>query len=335
MKIEYLFFLLISAALFLGGCANKTIYEPKSTQGKVGYDTTLKSGGIKSVVREGAMTYDNRVVTKKEGVLNLKLPKGFSFVNESGGYIIAADENGSMKIFSKENQEIFSKNYGKNIVAASLKGDLAALVFSDNSIMLYDIKSDKVLYEEALEKVIAIDSRAANPIFLNDIIIYPTLDGRLLIMDLTRKTVLRDVAISDKELFNNVIFLKVSNNILVAATASKVIVITPKNIYTYKEDIKDILYIGKDIYLFAKSGKVIHLDEKLQKINESDFEFANFVAVASIGDKLYGVENNGYLIEMDKKLSNIKVKKLKDKVKKASIFAHKALYIGDKVINIK
>ena len=200
--------------------------------------------------------------------------------------------------------------------------------------MLYDIKADKVRYSEKLEKVITVDSRAANPVFINDLIVFPTLDGRLLIMESKTKTVLRDVAISDKDLFNNVIFLEVHGNILVAATSSKVIVITPKNIYTYAADIKDILYVGHDIYIFAKGGKVIHLDEKLQKIEETEFEYANFVAVAEMNGKLYGVERQGYLIEMDRKLGNIKVKELEDEVEKPSIIAKDVLYIGDKAIHL-
>ncbi len=336
IKTNILFFLTFLLAIFSVGCANKTIYEPKSTDGKIKYNKTIKNAVLKNVVREGAMLSDLKVVTKEEGVIELVLPKGFLFVNENDNSVIAADEEGNLKIFSKDGyKESFSKKFDAQVISASLKGSLLALVFSNNSIMLYDIKTDKVLYQEQLDKVIAVDARAANPIFLNDIIIYPTLDGRLLIMDSIRKTVLRDVAISDKELFNNVIFLKVYDNILVAATASKVIVITPENIYTYTEDIKDILYIGHDIYLFAKSGKVIHLDEKLQKVSEKDFEFANFIAVASMGDKLYAVEKNGYLIEMDRSLSNIKVKKLDDEVESASIFANGVLYIGDKEIKLR
>ncbi len=336
IKTNSLFFITFLFAIFAVGCADKTVYEPKITDGKIKYNKMVEKAVLKNVVREGAMLSDQKVVTKKEGIVDLVLPKGFSFINENDDFVIAADEDGNLKIFSKKDyKENFSKKFDSQVVSASLKGSLLALVFANNSISLYDIKSDKTLYNEQLDKVIAVDARAANPIFLNDIIIYPTLDGRLLIMDSVRKIVLRDVAISDKALFNNVIFLKVYDNILVAATASKVIVITPENIYTYSEDIKDILYVGHDIYLFAKSGKVIHLDEKLQKINESDFEFANFVAVASIGDKLYGVEKNGYLIEMDRNLSNIKVKRLDDEVESASIFANGVLYIGDKEIKLR
>ena len=335
-RVYCLFLLPFMLVVFNSGCANKTIYKPKSIDGKIKYEKNPKTSSIKNVVREGAILSDSGVVTKRGGIIALTLPKGFSFVNENRDFVIVANQDGDLKIFSKNGyKETFSKKFDTQVVSASLKGSLLALVFASNSIMLYDIKADKALYSEQLDKAIAVDARAANPLFLNDLIIYPTLDGRLLVMSSVAKSILRDVAISDKELFNNVIFLKVNDNTLVAATASKVIVITPKNIYTFKQDIKDILYVGHDIYLFAKSGKVIHLDEKLQKIGEKDFEFANFLAVASVGDKLYAVEKNGYLIEMDRKLSNIKIKKLDDEIETACMFADGVLYVGNKKIKLR
>ena len=45
--------------------------------------------------------------------------------------------------------------------------------------------------------------RISDPIFLNDLIVFPSLDGRLLVMDINQKRILRDIAISDKRIFNN------------------------------------------------------------------------------------------------------------------------------------
>ncbi len=320
--------------LLLGGCAHKNRYEPQKVDARVsGYQKVQK--GLRNVVREGGVVRKNTIVSKKSGEIEGTLPKGYFFLNESDGKVIVADNNGNLEIFAKgSTTPLFHKKFDQPVVSATLQKDLLALVLADNTILLYDIKTDKERYREAEEKVVAIDARAANPVFINDLIVFPTLDGRLLIMDSKTKTILRDVAISDKELFNNVIFLEVHENVLVAATASKVIVITPKHIYTYSANIKDILYVGHDIYLFTKEGKVIHLDEKLQKIEESDFEFANFVAVAEMNGKLYGVEKNGYLIEMDRNLKNVKVKALGDEVEAPVLIARDKLYIGDKEITL-
>ena len=337
MKLQRLpfFAALLSVMLLTGGCAGKTVYEPKKVDAEVKGVQKLDKG-IRSVVREGAVLDKKSVVTKKSGVIENILPSGFHFINESDGNIIVGNDDGKLEILSKTTKKpIFSKDFGQPVVSATQKGSLLALVLADNTIVLYDIRSDTERYRESLGKVITIDARAANPVFINDLIVFPTLDGRLLIMDSNKKIVLRDVALSDKDLFNNVIFLEVHGNILVAATASKVIVITPKRIYTYSADVKDILYVGHDIYVFTKGGKIIHLNEQLQKVEEKDFEYANFVAVAEMNGKLYGVERQGYLIEMDRKLGNVTIKELDDEVEKPSIIAKDVLYIGDKAIDLK
>ncbi|RUM68484.1 MAG: hypothetical protein DSZ05_01010 [Sulfurospirillum sp.] len=337
MKLQCLryFGALLGVTLLLGGCAGKTVYEPVKVDAAIRNVEKLDKG-IRSVVREGAVLNRTSVVTKKSGVIADILPPGFHFINEDDDNIIVGDDSGGVQIISKTTKKpVFSKKFAQPVVSATRRGDLLALVLADNTIVLYDIRADSERYRESLGKVIAIDARAANPVFVNDLIVFPTLDGRLLIMDSNKKIVLRDVALSDKELFNNVIFLKVHNNILVAATASKVIVVTPKRIYTYSADVKDILYVGHDIYVFTKGGKIIHLNEKLQKVEEKDFEYANFVAVAEMNGKLYGVERQGYLIEMDRKLGNVTVKKLDDEVEQPSIIAKDVLYIGDKAIDLK
>jgi hypothetical protein len=327
--------LVLLGVSMLGGCTQKSRYEPKKIDTELsGYQKVTK--GLRHVVREGGIVAEDTIVTKKSGKISGLLPKGYFFLNENEGSVIVADNDGDLEIVEKgSGKPVFRKKFAQPVVSATRKGRLLALVLADNTIMLYDIKADREIYSESEEKVIAIDARAANPLFINDLIVYPTLDGRLLVMDSKTKTILRDVAISDKELFNNVIFLEVHGNILVAATASKVIVITPRNIYTYNANVKDMLYVGHDIYLFTKEGKVIHLNEKLQKLEESDFEFANFVAVAEMNGKLYGVEKNGYLIEMDRRLKNVKVKALDEKVEAPVLIAKGKLYIGDKEIPIQ
>ncbi len=321
--------------ILTAGCAGKSVYEPRKVDAEVKATGTLERG-IRDVVREGAVIDAKSVVTKESGVIADILPAGFHFINESDDAVIVGNDDGSVEIIAKESKKpLFTKRFDQPVVSATLKGNLLALVLADNTIVLYDIKADTERYREALEKVITIDARAANPVFINDLIVFPTLDGRLLIMDSNKKVILRDVAISDKALFNNVIFLKVHGNTLVAATASKVIVITPKRIYTHSADIKDILYIGDRIYIFTKGGKVIQFDERLQKVQERDFEYANFVAVAEMNGKLYGVERQGYLIEMDRKLGNVTVKALDDEVEKPSFIAGGVLYIGDKSIPLR
>ncbi len=334
MNLVKITFFSLFSLFFLSGCVHKSIYEPVKVQGSVKNISAMKKH-LYNVVREGGMLTNGDIITKRSGLIHFEVAKGFSFINETKNAIIVANSDGGLKIYSKPNYKLmFSKKFDNAIVSATLKDNYLAAVLENNNILLYDIKADKVLYREALEKVITIDARAANPLFLNDLIIFPTLDGRLLIMQSDKKIVLRDVAISDKNLFNNVIFLKVNNNKLVASTASKVIVITPKNIFSYKAAIKDILYIDHKIYVFGKNGTVTLLDESLKKLDGRAFDFANFVAVGFVGNRIYMVEKQGYVISMDRDLKNIKVQKLDDEIEGSVLIAKGILYTDDKSIKL-
>ena len=325
--------LLIVASLFwLSACSSKSEYVPKKIDASLKYDTNMKSP-LRDVSRDGATYKNGMVVTKKRGLLKHKLEKDFRFVYDSGSAILASREDGMVRVL-RQGETRFEKKFPFALSSGAIKGNLLALIFSNNTLMLYDMAADKELYTEALEPTFANDARLANPLFLNDLVIFPTLDGRLLIMDAKRKTIVRDVAISDKELFNNVIFLEEKNNVLVAATASKIIVINPKNIFTKRIDIKDVLYDNHAIYIFTKSGKVLLLDLQLHIQKEMRFPFAIFSAVMGT-DKLYAVEKSGYLIEIDKNLTQSRVYQLPSEVNKPLFSFKNRLFFGQHFLKIK
>jgi len=323
----------ITISTFFFGCSSKKYYEPKKIDANIAYSKTLKSSLV-DVSRDGATYSDGRVIAKNGGLLSLKIPKGFRFVNASDDKVIITSGSGEMMILTKDGKKIFEKTFQSQLAGATLKDNLLAMVFADNTIMLYDIKVDNMIYKEPLSHAVALDARLANPLFLNDLVVFATLDGRLLIMDSTKKVVLRDVAISNKTLFNNVMFLDVNDNTLVAATASKIISINPKTINNLNIDVKDLIYKNHKVYVFTKSGKVVLLDDSLKKIKEIKFPYALFSAVFE-GDKLYAVEKKGYLIEIEKDLSSYRVVKIPDEIE-SSLFGHdNSIYFDNHIINIK
>ncbi len=314
------------------GCTSKSYYEPQKVSSTIKFDEVLKTS-INDVARDGVTFSDGSVVTKVRGLLSYKIPKGYRFLYDSGRSIIVADEVGDLQIISR-GKTLFKKRFDTAVVGAAKRANLLALIFGNNKIVLYDISRDKVLYKEELEPTFALDSRVANPLFVNDLVIFPTLDGRLLVLDRNRRVVLRDIAISDKELFNNVIYLQEFHNDIVAATAYKVISITPHSIYTKRGDIKDILYTGAYIYIFEKNGKITKADTKLQTIKEKKFDKALFVAVTMKGN-IYVVEKGGYLIKLDPDLNLLGVYKLPSKIDEP-VFAFKdRLFIGSGFIRLR
>jgi outer membrane protein assembly factor BamB len=314
-----LFATTLTALALFSGCSSKSYFSPKKVDSNLGYRLDLKTP-LFDVSRDGATYDDGRVITKKRGMLKYAIPKGFRFVYDAKNAILIADASGEAKILSN-GKVVFEHKFDTAIASGSIKGDIGAFVLSNNKLIIYNISQNKVIYEEELEPTFAHDSRVANPIFLNNKVVFPTLDGRLLIVDKDRKTILRDISLSDRELFNNVIFLQEKNNTIVAATAFKVIVLRQHSIKSKRADIKDIIFDSNYIYIFTKSGKVIKTDLNLKTIKEIKFDFANFSAI-SANDKLYMVEKGGYLISMDKNLQNSQISKLPTDIEK-SIFSFK------------
>ncbi len=325
-------FLLFISLFLLSACSSKSKYEPKEVVSTLKYDADMKSQ-LSRVSRDGATYKNGMLVTKKSGLLKHKIEKDFRFIYDSGSAILIANEEGRVKVILN-GETRFDHKFAFALSSGAMKNNLLALVFSNNTLVLYDMKAKKQLYREALEPTFANDSRLANPLFLNDLVIFPTLDGRLLIMDSVKKIILRDVAISDKELFNNVIFLDEANNVLVAATATKVISIDPKRINTKRIDVKDILYDNNRLYIFTKTGKVLLTDLSLNVKKEIKFPFAIFSAVMGT-DKIYAVEKSGYLIEIDKNLENTKVYALPSEINKPLFVFKNRLFFGQHFLKIK
>ena len=323
---------LVTVFLF-AGCSSKSYFEPKVVAGTASYNGSVVTP-IVDQTRSGATLADGRVITKRSGLLQTgRLPKGFRYINDNETSLIAVDIYGDVDILSKSDFSLIHKaKFDSQILSATLKGNYLALVDANNNIILYDISSSSVIYKEQLHDAVAVDTRLANPLFLNDIVVYPTLDGRLLIMNIYEKRVIRDIAISDNDIFNNVIFLEVSGDVLIAATRSKVISVTTNDIKTYKIGVKDIVYDQDKVYVFTKDGRVVLLTNSLQKINELKLPNAVFSGAFLGKSKIYAVEKTGYLIAIAKDLSSYQVKELSDKIEAPVFGAEDKVYIGDKYI---
>ena len=71
------------------------------------------------------------------------------------------------------------------IVAASVKDNKLAIVHSNNTMELIDLNTNKTLFKEYLPISLANDTRIANPLFFGNLILFPTLNGRVLIVSST------------------------------------------------------------------------------------------------------------------------------------------------------
>jgi len=308
--IKYL--LLVLFLLLLVGCGTKRQnFEPTSLAGEIDYDGSLPSTII-DVVRGGATLENGQIITKK-GLVDVKLPKGYTFLNVSDEKYIATSICSNLIIVDKNSKIIYNKKFDSVVASASLSGDKLAIVLGSNTVLLLDIKTDKVLYKKSGDKVYAQDSKIAAPYFMTSILIFPTLDGKLLIVDLKKNKLLRDVVVKSERFFSNIIYLDVLGDRLVAATKQRVVSINPKSMAFLDKEVKDVIILEDKVLVFTKDGRVILTDADLKIIKSKKFKFASFVGTIH-GEFIYIVEKGGFLIATDTSLISSNVYEMPDEI---------------------
>ncbi len=318
--------------LLFAGCSSKSLYEPAKVAGYVSFDGNLPAK-IVDVTRSGATLENGQIITKTKGLIDVKIEKDYRFLSFVDNKIISTSSTGNIVIKNFDGKQLFSHDF-KNIVAsANLKNNILAIVFANNKLMVYDIKNKQVLFEKKLDDIYAVDARMANPYFLGKLIVFPALDGRLVIVSSVTNKVVRDIVVSSKPYFNNVIFLSVLDNRLVAATQNRVVSISPTNVAYMDIGVKDIIFLGERIFIFTKDGRIILATSNLKSLKEKKFKFANF-STAIYGNFVYVIEKNGYLIAVDKDLITSNVYKLPDPIESLMFTTSDTLYYDDKYFKL-
>lgn len=300
MKKAYLAILGLSVAIVLGGCSSKSYFEPKTIDGKVDFDSKISSKLI-SANAEGA-TMKNGQFVSKDGIGTFSLPAGYLFFSKNEAYVTAGNDFGDVSVFNAAGKEVAKHKFDSKVATASAGDGLLAVITSDNSSILVDTNSSKLLFKQKNESSYAVDAKIAAPYFLNELVIFPTLDGKLFVVDINEKKVVKDVVLSSEKNFNNVIFLGVIDNRLIAATPTKVVSINPKFVSFLEADIVNVIFIKDGVYVFTKDGKIILTDTDLKVLKEKKFPFARFVGVI-YGKYIYAIEKEGYLIATDVNLA--------------------------------
>ncbi len=327
------FVLLLSLTLFLfQGCGTKRQYfEPKKVSYSISYDGSLPTDII-DVTRSGATLGNGQIITSN-GLQNIKLPLGYSFLGDDNSKYLATSKCGELIIVDNNSSIIYKKKFDSCIASASIKDSKIALVLASNTMVLMDFKSNKTIINLKQDDVYALDSRIAAPYFLNSLIIYPTLDGKLLIVDAASGKVVRDVVVSDEKFFGNIIYLGVLGNRLVAATNKRVISISPKSVNILDKDVKDVILLKNRIFVFTKDGSVILTNQDLKVLKRRNFPFAVFAGVI-YGNFVYIIERGGYLIATDIDLISTNIYKMPDSINSFLYFTKDTLYYKDKYFKL-
>ncbi len=287
--------LISSLALVLfTACSGKKYFEPQETSSNIELNKSSTGSTLKSFNRAGGTLEDGKFVTKA-GISTIELPEGFVFLNTTeDGKFIATNYIDKILI---GNEERVMKD---PIVAASIKDNKLAVVYSNNTMELIDLSSNKTLYKEYLPISLANDTRIANPLFFGNLILFPTLNGRVLIISSATNEQIKNIAVDHENEINNIIELSVieSEQTLIVASPHKIVSISPKEILTKNYKIRDVVVADNNIFLATIDGQLIKLSSSLEEEAKKKYKYAKFHALAYT-NSLYAVESQGYLVNIN------------------------------------
>lgn len=328
---KYILFASLFVVLF-SACSTKEVYKPKYIDEEWSkYESSDETIIDKSI---NIAQLDNAKVLVKDGILDVKIQESHRVISHSDGWVVSASLEGELLLTSVEdanNTNLFELK--KTIASASVSGDTLAVLFADNEISLYSISSKKVLFKEQGGKSLAVDARIVNPYFMNDLVLFSTLDGKVIIVNVNLKKKLRTIIVSSEDNFNNIIYFNVIDNKIIAATGYKILSLAAKDVRVQYE-IRDIVNDDKAMYITTKQGEVISLTSDLQVNAKIKFPFAHFLGMISYGDKLYILEKEGYMIVLDKDMYNYSVHEID--IEDGFIFiTDKVFYVADEKISVE
>ena len=335
IKHQILFVFCLTALLFISsGCGSKYYFEPKEDEikGAVSFSGSIPSP-IVSIVRDGATLKNGQFITKYSEIPNVFLPQDTRYLNQTEDYYLAGAYQ-TLLLIDKETNTQTSIAFDNTPISASMNGQLIAVIFDNNTFVLYDLNRGQITYKQDSALAPTSNTLIAAPYFLSDIVIVPTLDGKLVIVDRNNMQMIRNIVVNGDKYFNNVIFLEAIGNRMVAATPKRIISVSPSVISTFNANVKDILFFEDRIFIFTSEGEVILTDKDLNEKRRVKFPFAHFTA-ANHGRNIVILETQGYLITLDDTLQNSAVFTLPDTIDEPTFSGMREIFIGNKILKVE
>jgi hypothetical protein len=326
------FVLLTLSILFFGACSSKKVFEPKNVAGS--WDKHGSSAeGVADITSNVAML-ENRTVLAKDKIIDITIAESYRLLAKSDGWIISSTIDGNLMLqFISDKNMIEKFELKKTIASASIKNDMLAVLFADNEMALYSIATKELLLKEQGDPSLAVDSRITSPHFMGELVLFPTLDGKVVIINSKLKKKLRTIIVSSEEHFNNIIYFNVIDNKIIAATGNKILSISTKE-EREKYEIRTIAYDNKDIFLTTKQGEVVSITPDLKLNAKTKFPFAHFLGMITTENKVYLLEKEGYIIELSKDLKEQKI--YEADIENGYVFtADKMFYVEDEFISVE
>lgn len=323
---------LSTVIMVLVGCSGKRYFEPEKTESlsiKERYQSS-----IIDVSRDGA-TLQNHTYIGKSGIVPLDMGEGYRFLSENSRYLLASNVEGVLHIIDKKSKKtIRAVSLHVPIVSATIQNDLVAYILNNNTFGLYRISNNTKITESRSERTYAVDTRAASPLFVQNLVVMPMLDGKLIIVDSQDSENAKVVYISSQKVFNNVIYLARMGDTIVAATPKRLITLGVGDKQEYHANISEVATTAHAIYLFSKEGRIMKLSHGLEVKAEKRFQFAHFSVATALGSKVFALDHKGSLIVLSSDLKKHKIYAIGEA--ESSVFVSNGrLYKDGKIIDLQ
>jgi hypothetical protein len=297
------FFSIILLVLVISGCTTRQYYEPKDTVSSNMDDKSLDysiSQEYNSVFqKDNGQIVDNRFDKKYIAKNGIAL---FRLINADNDHIIRADRSGKVDIIERKSAKSTSYDTNSPVLSATFKNDLIAILHYDNSISLFDTQSQKIIFKSYQSKAYTVDEKVANPFFMDDIILYPTINGNVVIVSRDKKALVKTITIDTKDRFANIKFLNVLDEKLIMASPHTIMSLSSNQNNKHNYDIRQIFIKDNLIYLSTLDGQIIKLDSNLDVIYKSKLKFGRINAIGFGKKYFYAYESEEYLVQFDEKL---------------------------------
>jgi len=328
--MRYLLLMVAIISTFtLTGCSGKKYFEPENTAKASGAINGHKGKAV-YLTRDG-VTFDNNTYVGKKSAGSLK--SGEVYLGESATHLLTTNQGGRLSLVNKKSKKVSQVvDFDVPIVSAAVKNGLLVYLLQDNTFGIYKLSSKTKLVENKAEDAFAVDARIASPIFIDNLAVVPTLDGKLLIMDMYHPENAKVIYISSESRLNNVIYLSRMGNLLVASTPNRVMTIGSAE-GEFTQGISEVAISKGAIYIFTKSGEIIKVDSSLKKLAYKKFKFAHFSAATAFGGRVYALDQKGSLIVMDADLKKHRIYDVGEVDKFAIVSGHK-IYKDNRVISL-
>ncbi len=304
---------------FYNGCDSQKSFVPQHIKGAIKFNDSLdkiivNANRVGAKLQNNAIIADNSVahiVFKDSENLLYTDSKQWLIANGCAGLSI-------VPIIYQDNQVMLDRVHTREIatqgcvVSASIKKNIVAGVLADNTLFLYDTTKGDFTLQTKEEAIYAISSMNANPVILDTLVVFPTLDGRLNTIDIAQGKSIKNIIVNTEKFLNNIIYLNVQKDELVSATHKRIYTLIHGESYGKELEIRDIYFDGEYIYVLSLNGTIYQLDKTLAVVQSLRLLHANLNGIIIKDGHLYTFENSGgYLIDITLQDFSYEVFKLK------------------------